>query len=331
MDAFLPRGLTRRGALLAAGALALGAFASPAAAAPPLEGGPLRIVVGYAPGGATDLAARIIAERLKDRLGVPVLVENRPGAGGRLSAREVRGAPADQNVLLLGNPALMVVAPLVFKDNGYDPQRDFVPVGHLTNYEFAVAVGTAVPVRELSHLVAWMRANPEKVAFGVPATGSLPHFFALMLGEKIGVDPQVVGYRGSAPLMTDVIGGHVPIAVDTFETIEPQHRAGKLRILSVSSARRSPLSPDIPTFRESGIELAASGWNVLFAPTTLPAARRARIAAAVHEAMSEPETQAKYAAAKLQPVAATAEQTARMLDAYRAQWAPVVQRSGFQP
>ena len=151
--------------------------------AQPIEG-PLRIVVGYAPGGSSDRVARIVGEKLQAKLGIPVIVENKTGAGGRLAAQQVKATPAGQSVLMLANPAVMVVAPLVFKDSGYDPERDFTAVSHVNDYEFGLAVATAVPVRELSHLLAWLRSNPEKANFGVPATGSLPHFFALMTGKK---------------------------------------------------------------------------------------------------------------------------------------------------
>ncbi|MBN9426664.1 MAG: ABC transporter substrate-binding protein, partial [Burkholderiales bacterium] len=150
--------MKRRNALAAIPALALGSAAW-AQQRPALDG-PLRIVVGYAPGGSTDRVARIVGERLQARLGVPVVVENKTGAGGRLAAQQVRITPAGQNVLMLGNPAVMLVAPLVFKDVGYDPDRDFVPVSHVNDYEFGIAVGSAIPVRELNHLLAWLRANP---------------------------------------------------------------------------------------------------------------------------------------------------------------------------
>ena len=293
--------------------------------------GTLRLVTGFAPGGATDRVARIVGEKLQAKLGMTVVVENRTGAGGRLAAQQVKAAPAGQNVLMLANPAVMVVAPLVFKDNGYDAERDFVPVSHVNDYEFAVSVGTAVPVRELSHLLAWLRANPEKANFGVPATGSLPHFFALMLADKAGVKAQVVGYRGSAPLITDLIGGQVPVSIDTLDTVLPQHEAGKIRILATSGAKRSAISPKVPTFKESGIDLSATGWNAFFAPASMASAQVQRYANAIREAMADPDTQRRFAAAQMSPVVATQAQTAQMLKAYRAQWAPVVQKSGYQP
>jgi tripartite-type tricarboxylate transporter receptor subunit TctC len=293
--------------------------------------GPLRIVVGYAPGGSTDRVARIVGDKLQAKLGTTVIVENKTGAGGRLAAQQVKATPAGQNVLMVGNPALMVVAPLVFKDNGYDAERDFVPVSHVNDYEFGLAVASAVPVRELSHLLAWLRANPEKANFGVPATGSLPHFFALMMGERAGVKAQVVGYRGSGPLVADLLGGQVPVAFDTFETLLPQHEGGKLRVLASSGATRSRFAPGVPTFKEAGLDLVATGWNAFFAPASMPADKVARYAAAIRDVMRDPDTQRKFADAKMTPVVSTQTETQAMLKKYRAQWGPVVQKSGYQP
>ena len=309
---------------------ALAASTALPARAQPLEG-PLRVVVPYAPGGSSDRVARLVADRLGPKLGLTVVVENRTGGGGRIAAQQLKATPANQNVLLLANPALMLVAPLVFKDAGYDPEKDYQPVSQASSYEFAVAVGAGVPVRELNHLLAWLRANPEQANFGVPATGSLPHFFGLMVGEKAGVKAQVVGYRGSGPLLTDLMGGQIPVAFDTFDTLLPQHEAGKVRILAVSSAKRSPFAPAIPTFKEAGLDLNADGWNTFFAPASMPAARVAQFGQAIREVMQEPDTVRRFNDARLGPVASTPEQTGRMLTAYRAQWAPVVQKSGYQP
>ena len=314
------------------GMLWLTAVLSLAAPAPTpaqaLDGG-LRIVVPYSPGGASDRAARLVADALKDKLGTSVVVENRTGAGGRLAMQQLKGTPAGQHVLVVGNPALMVVAPVVFRDVGYDAQRDFVPVSHITNYDFAVAVGSAVPVREFNHLAAWLRANPEKANFGVPATGSLPHFFALMIGDSIGVKPQIIGYRGSAPSITDLMAGVIPVAVDTLDALLPHVSGGKLRILAMAGAKRSSMAPTIPTLRESGLDTVATGWNAMFAPASMPREVVQRIGLAIRDLMRDRDMRAKFEAASMEPVSATPEQTAKMLAAYRAQWEPVVKKSGF--
>ena len=328
-----PAAPSRREALVSLSALgaltAVGAWPRSARAA--TLDGPLTLVVGYAPGGATDQVTRLVGERLQARLGVSVVVENRTGAGGRIAAQQAKRTPAGQNLLMLGNPAVMVVAPVVFKDAGYDPETDFVPVSNVNQYDFGIAVGREVPVRELSHLVAWLRANPAQANFGVPATGSLPHFFGLMLGEAVKLQPQIVGYRGSAPLTTDLIGGSLPVAIDTFETLLPQHRAGKIKVLAMSGTRRATFAPEVPTFREAGFDLTASGWNAFFAPATMPAAKVQLLAGAIRDVMKDPALQARFAELNMTPVASTQAETQAMLKAYRAQWLPVVKRSNFQP
>ncbi len=320
----------RRASLALLAALACAGWAG-GALAQPLEGGALRLVVGYPPGGASDRAARIVADKLGAKLGQPVLVDNKPGAGGRLAAQQMKSVRPGENVLMLGNPAVMVVAPLVFKDNGYDVERDFVAVSHVNSYSFGIAVPAAAPVQTLAELFNWMRANPGSANLGVPATGSLPHFFALMVGEKAKVQTEVVGYKGSAPLMTDLIGAQVPVAVDTDDVLIPQHEAGKIRVLALSDEKRSPFAPAIPNFKEAGLDLAASGWGVFFAPSSMAPAKVDRLAQAIHEVMQDPDTVLKFASAKMTAVASTRAQTTEMLKAYKAQWAPVVRKSGFQP
>ena len=295
------------------------------------QGAPIRIVVGYAPGGGTDRAARLVAERLQALLRRTVIVENRVGAGGRLAAQQLVNTPADQTVLMVGNPAVMSVAPLVYNDLKYNVQKDFVPVTALTDYDFGVAVSSALPVKEVSHMMAWIRANPEKANAGVPGTGSLPHFFVLMLSYMAQVKVEVVGYRGSAPLLTDLMGGQIPMAFDTLDSLLPQHEGGKLRMLATSGAKRSPFSPGVPTFREQGLPLQATGWNTLFAPSTTPKATVDLLARTVQQIMSESDTRAKFTAAKMVPVAMTQAQTVTMLRAFDAQWSPVIKRSGFKP
>jgi tripartite-type tricarboxylate transporter receptor subunit TctC len=291
------------------------------------QGAPLRIVVPYPPGGSSDRAARLLAEALQPRLGQAVVVENVVGAGGRLAMRQLAAA-ADSNVLVVANPALMVVAPLVYKNNGYDPERDYQPVSQIGTYEFAAAVGPAVPVREFRHLMAWVRANPDKSNFGVPATGSLPHFFALMLGQAAKAPLQVVGYRGSAPLSTDLMGGHVPVAIDALDTLLPLHEGGKLRILATSGAQRA--IQGVPTFKESGLAITANGWNVLYAKAGMPAAMVEKLGREVAAILKQPDVREKFAQFKTEPVSADLAQTRRMLAAFKAQWAPVVSKSGLQ-
>ena len=288
----------------------------------------LRLIVPYPPGGSTDLAARIVANELQTRLGSNVVVENMVGAGGRLAMQNIKRMPADANVLVIANPALITVAPLVFKSTGYDPDADFQALSQVSIYEFGVAVGTAVPVREFPHMMAWIKANPEKANFGVPATGSLPHFFALMVNKATNTNSPVIGYKGSAPLNTDLMGGHVPVAIDTVDTMLPLHLAGKIKILGTSGEKRSV--PTIPTLKESGFNIAATGWNVIFAKSTMPADKAARIAKEVAAIMQLPAVRDKFINAKAEPISSTQQQTKDMLSKFKAQWQPVIQQSGLK-
>ncbi|MCG3189733.1 MAG: hypothetical protein LKCHEGNO_02231 [Burkholderiaceae bacterium] len=319
--------LPRRRALACLASIAALPYAARAAS---LDG-PLTIVVPYAPGGSSDRAGRLVGERLQAKLGVNVIVENRTGAGGRIAAQQVKRASADQNIVMVGNPATMVIAPVVFKDAGYDGEKDFRALSQVSEYEFGVAVGAAVPARDLAQLVEWLKANPDKNNFGVPATGSLPHFFALMLGDAVKLSPQIVGYRGSGPLANDLIGGTVPVAVDTLDTLYPLHTAGKIRVLAASGAKRAAFAQDVPTFREAGFGLTATGWNAFFAAASMPGAKAQTIAAAIRDVMQDDGLRKAYAATLMAPVVATQAETEAMLKAYRAQWLPVVEKSGFKP
>ncbi|MDH5858028.1 ABC transporter substrate-binding protein [Lampropedia aestuarii] len=292
---------------------------------------PVSIIVGYPAGGASDRAARLLADALNAKLGVPVIVENKPGAGGRVAAQQFKSTPVDKNALILANPAVMVVAPLVFKDVGYDVDKDFIPVSHLTNYDFAVAVAPTLPVTDLQGLMTWLKDNPQQANVGVPATGSLPHFFALMLGDKAGVQSEVIGYNGSAPLTSDLLGGQIPVAVDTEDALLPQFLGGKLRILATSGNARSVWAEQVPSFKEAGLELEASGWNTLYAPASTPTARIEALAQAVHEVMQEPALRQRFIDSKITPVGSTQAQTRETLAAFEQQWAPVVKNSGYQP
>jgi tripartite-type tricarboxylate transporter receptor subunit TctC len=312
-------------AVLAGFALAGLGWAAPAVAQ---DANTLRLIVPYPPGGGTDRAARLVAEALQPRLGQTVIVENVVGVGGRLAMRQFAAAPADANVLLIVNPALMVVAPLVYKSNGYDPDKDYQPVSAVTTYEMAVAVSTAVPVREFRHMLAWLKANPSSASIGVPATGSLPHFFALMLTEQAGAKAEIIGYKGSAPLSTDLIGGHVPVAIDAYETLLPQHEAGKLRILATSGAKRA--LADVPTLKESGSAIVAEGWNVFVARSTMPADKVERLAREIAAVMATPAMRDKFTAMKAVPVSMDRAQSKAMMDDFKKLWVPAIEKAGLK-
>lgn len=223
----------------------------------------------------------------------------------------------------------MVVAPLVYGQAGYAPQS-FPPVALVSRYEFGLVVPARSSVQDFGGLQAWLKQHPKEFNLGVPATGSLPHFFSLMLADAIGQQPEVVGYRGSAPLLNDLIGGVLNQAIDTLDTLLPQVRAGKIRLLAVSGATRLEAAPQVPTFRELGLPLQADGWNAFFAPPFMPSEQVQKLGREIAEIMADPAMQAKVRAIDLEPVSQDAAATAATLKAYREQWEPVVRASGFK-
>lgn len=290
---------------------------------------PLTIVVGYPPGGVSDRAARIIADQLQRKLDVNVIVENRTGAGGRVAAQSIKNQGADKDVLMLGNPAVMVVAPLVFQNLEYDADKDFNPVSIATQYGFGVAVSADSPLHTLDDLIEWAQKHPEQFNIGVPATGSLPHFFGLMLADQIGVDAQIIGYRGSAPVITDLIGGTLGIAIDTLDVLMRQHQGDRIRILATSGEERETALPDVPTFTESGLDLQAHGWNAFFAPAAMTPEKVQFLGETIKEIVAQDNVQELMLQSDMIPVMTTASESAEIITAFQQQWAPVIKASGY--
>ena len=313
--------------------LCLIALAFAVAAARDAHGqGTLKIIVGFAAGGSSDVAARLIGEKLKDSLGLPVVVENKVGAGGRIAAEALKSGPSDGSMLLLAPIVVPVLAPLVYKQLGYDPGRDFAPVTQVATYQFALAVGPSHPARNMAEFVAWAKANPGHASYGSPAPGSLPHFFGLMIGRAIGVDMVHVAYKGGVPLATDLMGGQVPCGIDALSDLLELHRSGKLRIIATTGAQRSPLLPTVATFKEQGFpEIEGSGWIAVYAPAKTPGATVDRLSSAISAAVAAPELRERLLGLGYEPTGTTPAALAAIMSADTARWAPIIKASGFSP
>lgn len=314
--------LTRR-ILLAAALLSATALAR-------AQTSPVRIVVGFPPGGSADVTARVIAEKMQASLGTTVIVENKPGAGGRIAAQAVKEAAPDGQTLMLVPFAVMVVQPAVFRSIKYDTVADFTAVGSVVTFPLALAVGPATPARNMKELVDWLRANPAQANYGSPAAGSMPHFLGEMLAAKAQVKLTHVPFQGGAPLMNNLLGGQVPIGFDTPAEFAENHRAGKLRILALSGAQRSARFPDVPTFREQGIDIDASAWFGLFGPAGMPKAAVARLEAALQSALKQPDVVERLDKLGLSAAPSSAEDMAKRLAADKASWVPIIRQSGVQ-
>jgi tripartite-type tricarboxylate transporter receptor subunit TctC len=290
--------------------------------------GPIKIVVPYPAGGGSDVVARLIADKLKDSLGQTVIVENKPGAGGRIGTEYAKGQPADGTAMLLVNPALFVVAPAVFSKLAYDPDADFAPVSLIQNYQFCASVPTASPIKDVKGLIDWIKKNPNQANYGSPAAGSLPHFFGLMIGKAAGVEMVHSSYNGSGPLVTALIGNQIPIGVDAYDAQSAYH-PDKIRILATAGTTRK--RPDIPTFKEGGFpEIEGVGWNAIVVPAKTPKPIIDQLSAAVAQAVRSPDVAEKIRGLGSDPVGTTPAECAAVFKKDRERWVPVIKASGFK-
>jgi len=315
--------------------LALALLAALAVAAPSARADvdkPVRLLVGFAPGGSADIAARLVADRIKDDLHQPVVVENRPGAGGRLVADAVKNAPADGSVLMLTPIVVTVLAPMVFSKLPYDPVADFAPVAQVANFQFALSVNANHPAKTMQELVAWYKANPAKANFGSPAPGSLPHFFGVMIAKGTGVELVHVPYNGGGPMMNALMGGEqLTAAIDTLVEQVELHRTGRVRILATSGATRSPLLPDVPTFAEAGLAgIEGTAWFGIYAPAKTPESTVRQLNAAINKALASAELRERLTKLGLEPAGGSADDLAARMAQDSARWAPIVKASGFR-
>ncbi len=253
----------------------------------------LKLLVGFPPGGSVDQVARLLAERLRPLLDQTVIVENRPGAGGRLVLGELKRAVADGNTLVLSPSGSLVIAPWLYTNLGYDPVRDLSPVARVATFDFAVTAGPAAPAGDLKAVLTWLKSNPERANYGTSGAGTVPHFAGVLLSQVSGVPLTHVPYKGGAPAVQDLLGGQIPITVDTASETLEHHRAGRLRIIAVTGSKRSSVLPDVPTLQEMGVDATAEAFFGLYGPSGLPADKSKRISDAVAEVLKTPDIQTR--------------------------------------
>lgn len=308
-------------ALLGAGQ---GAWAQPAKR-------PLHLVVGFPAGGGTDVIARILAERLRVPFASSVIVENKPGGAARVSVDYVKNAEPDGSVMLFTPDFPMTLYPHSFKSLSYDPLTDFTPVGPATNSMLSYNVGPAVPasVKSLGDYVQWCKANPDKASFGTTSAGGTPHFAGVMLSHEAKVPLNPVHYRGGAPALQDVVGGHIAASVNPTSESMPLYQAGTIRILAVTGAKRSQFLPDVPTMAEQGFNVVIDSWLGVFLPAKVPDDVLRALSAAMREASQSAvmkDSLAKFGSTST--FQTPAQFTERIKDDLK-RWGPVVKASGF--
>jgi tripartite-type tricarboxylate transporter receptor subunit TctC len=291
-----------------------------------------RILVGFPPGGGTDAIARIIGERLQVDLGHPVVVDNKPGAGGQLAAQALKAATADGNTLFLSHDHSITILPMVTKNPGYDSAKDFVPVAGFATFVNAFAVSNGTPAQSFKAYVDGVKASGGKGSVGIPAPASVPQFLVQVIAQQNGLDLVAAPYRGSAPMMSDMLGNQIPAGVASIPDFIENHKAGKLRVVAVMGSQRQAAMPEVPTFSELGLKgFEDVPYYGLFAPAGTPKAAIDRIAGAVQKAIAQPDVRDKLTAMGLTVGFMTGEQLGVREQAYGKVWAKIIKDSGFQP
>jgi tripartite-type tricarboxylate transporter receptor subunit TctC len=317
----------KRRALAALAILAMSVLAAPAALA---QDRTTRILVGFPPGGSADVIARVLADKLRVSLGQNVIVDNKPGAGGRVALSEVKRAAPDGQTLVLSPSGALVIQPWLYANLGYDPIRDFTPISQVSTFDFAVTAGPGAPQGDIKTVLAWMKTNPSKANYATSGAGTVPHFAGQLLAQAAGVPMTHVAYRGGAPAAQDLIGGQVPLMVDTAsETIE-HHKSGKVRILAVTGEARNKALPDVPTLKESGINISADAFFGLYGPAGMAPALVSKIDRAVAEALRDPAIQEKIYGFGLVPSHAGSAELAAIQAAHLKRWEAPIKASGFK-
>jgi tripartite-type tricarboxylate transporter receptor subunit TctC len=311
---------------LLAGAMA---FASPLAGAQQYPAKPVRIVVPFAPGGGSDFTARLMAQKLTERLGNPFIVENRPGAGGNLGAETVVRAPADGYTLLLIS-ASYTVNPSVYKLT-FDPINDITPIIRLSGGPYVVAVHPSVPANTLADFVALARKQPNKLAFGSSGNGSVMHVSTAYFLDNAKIQVLHVPYKGTGPALQDTIGGQVQLIFGAVPTTLPHVKAGKLRGLAVTTAKRIAAAPELPTIAESGYpDYEVINWHGLVGPKGLGSGIVERLNREINEILKSEDFQKLLASDGLEPVGGSPGEFAEILKKEAARWNRVVQQAGIK-
>ena len=291
---------------------------------------PVKLVVAYPPGGAVDNVGRILAEKLSASLGQPVIIENKAGAGGLIGADAVAKSAPDGYTFVLGTVSSHAIAPSVYKKMPYDPVTDFAPVSLVALTPYFITVNPSVPAKTLAELIAYAKANPDKLNFGSSGNGTTPHLAGELFNTMAGVKINHVPYKGSAPMVTDLLGNQVQVAFDN--TVIPNVKAGKLRALAATGTARLAAMPDVPTAAEAGLPgYEAVGWMGVYGPKGTPPAIANKLAAEIAKAMALPDVREKLNAQGFQAATDTPAQFDAYLRSEQSKWAKVARDANVQP
>lgn len=293
--------------------------------------GPIRIVVGFPPGGGIDSVARVLAPKLAASLKQPVIVENKPGANGVIAMQQVAQAAPDGHTIFFGTTGNLSVNPVFLKSLPFDFDKDFAPVTQVASVDFVVVAGPSSPFKDIVGLIHYAKTNAGKVAFASSGNGGLPHLVAQLLSNKAGLDATHVAYKGSAPALTDVMAGHVDFVIEAAGLMVPQVRAGKLQAIATTSLRRLAALPEVPTVAETIPGFEASNYYGAVVRAGTPASSIRTLQTAISNAMREPEIREKMVALGAVPVGSTPEAFREHIKAESVRWARVIRDANIRP
>jgi tripartite-type tricarboxylate transporter receptor subunit TctC len=322
---------SRRAFLTSLAAFLAFGSAGPADAQAPWPTSTVRLVVAYPPGGSTDVAARLIAEKLTARFGQQVIVENRAGAGGTIGAASVAKAPADGHTLLFAASPELTISRITRKDLPYDAARDLLPITLVGIVPFLLVANPSVPAGDLKGLIAWTRAQDGKASFASFGANTSNHLVGELFNAEIGARSVHVPYKGSAPAVTDLIGGQVNYMFDTVTAVLPHVRSGKLKPIAIATPARSPLVPEVPTMAEAGLPGFTGGtWFGVLAPVGTPAAVVDRLQAEISAIVRSPDVRQTFEQRGIEPAGGTQKEFAQFIEREIAKWQTLATRIGIK-
>ena len=325
MTSFKPRRLFLSSLLAAMG---LAVPLAPAWAQP-FPSKPVRIVIGFPPGGGIDIVARTIAPKLSEALGQPVIIDNKPGVAGVLGTNLVAKAPADGHTIFFGTTGNISINPVFMPNLPFNMDKDFTPLMLVASLPFLVYAHPSVPVKNLTELVAYAKSNPGKINFYSSGNGGLPHLTGELLNNVAGIQTVHIAYKGSAPGMNDLIGGQVSMSFGTSLSMVPHVRTGRLRALATTGAQRSPALPELPTVAEAGVpDFEASLWYGFVGPAKLPPDIAQRLTAGIVAALNAPDVRERLTSLGVDARASSPEEFGRLMVSDLDRWAAIIRRAG---
>jgi len=291
----------------------------------------ITLVIPFAPGGSTSIVGRAIADKMSELLGEKVVVDNRPGAGGTVGTKAVAKSEPDGYTLVLGYTGTLAIGPSLYKNVGYDPRKDFAPIGLIGNAPNSLVVNPSFPAKTVAELIAYAKANPAKVNFGSAGAGTASHITGEYFARSAGITLVHIPYKGTGPALTDLLGGHIPMAFAPIPASHPNVSAGKLRALAVTSTTRSNLLPDVPTMAEAGLAgFDASLYYGLVAPAGTPRTIIDKLNKVLREALASEEVKKQLGNDGTEITPGTPEDYADFIDKDEKKWAQLVKSSGVE-